>query len=73
MKRDEEQPKEGSRLIGPFMAPYGIGVISPGPMTVGPPQPEPEEGWTLGPASDRHSAGDEEQRPPAEHADRQRS
>ena len=67
MKRDKEQSKEDSSPIGPFMTPFGIGVISPGPMTVGAPRPEPEEPWTLGPGSKSHAADDEEERPPIEH------
>ena len=52
MKRNNVELDEGSpNLIGPFMVPdpQGFGVVIPGPLTSGPPQPEPEERWTLAP------------------------
>jgi len=52
-RRSEQSTPEGDSpaLIGPFIVPdaSGLGAVIPGPLTAGPPQPEPEERWTLGP------------------------
>ncbi len=38
------------RLIAPFLSPSGDATgFVPHPLDSGPPQPEPEERWTLGP------------------------
>jgi hypothetical protein len=48
-------PKDGEQHVGgrrfmPIAAPLSrIAIIVPGPLTAGPPKPEPEQRWTLGP------------------------
>ena len=46
-------PKDGAQHVGGGrfvpVALHGIGAVLPGPLTAGPPKPEPEERWTLGP------------------------
>lgn len=69
-------PKDGAQHVGGGrfvpVALHGIGVVLPGPLTAGPPKPEPEEGWTLGPghrpaaATGPDDGGPVEDRPPAE-------
>lgn len=46
--RDEAQHVGGRRFV-PVHGVYGTAVIVPGPLTAGPPKPEPEERWTLAP------------------------
>jgi hypothetical protein len=50
--KDHEQHTGGARFI-PVTGSYGTAAVIPGPMTPGPPQPEPEERWTLAPG--RHA------------------
>jgi hypothetical protein len=50
MARRKQQSKDRPRsLIGPFLSPSGAGLLIPRALDPGPPQPEPEERWTLGP------------------------
>jgi len=48
-------PKDGPPHVGgarflPIAAPRShVAIVVPGPLTAGPPQPEPEERWTLAP------------------------
>lgn len=47
-------PKDGAEHVGggrfvPVAGVYGTEVMLPGPITPGPPKPEPEERWTLAP------------------------
>ena len=57
---DEGESEEAGSptLLGPFLSPdpYGAGFVIPGPLTAGPPRPEPEERWTLGPGRKRAEA-----------------
>lgn len=46
--KDREQHGGSARFV-PVAAAYGTMAIVPGPITSGPPQPEPEERWTLAP------------------------
>ena len=46
--KDDEQPAGGARFV-PVAAMYGVQTTVPAPLTAGPPQPEPEERWTLAP------------------------
>jgi hypothetical protein len=43
------EPHSGGARFMPVGAGYGTEAIVPGPMTAGPPRPEPEERWTLAP------------------------
>lgn len=56
MSRDErdhddttEPEGDGPGLVGPFLSPSGTILPIPRALDPGPPKPEPEEGWTLGP------------------------
>lgn len=48
------------RWLGPFLSPSGSATgVMPHPLDCGPPQPEPEERWTLGPRRPEGSATDD--------------
>jgi hypothetical protein len=50
MARRKQHSNDRPRsLIGPFLSPSGAGMLMPRALDSGPPQPEPEERWTLGP------------------------
>ena len=44
---------DGIEMVGPFAIPdpTGVWAVIPKAMTAGPPKPEPDERWTLGPGS----------------------
>jgi hypothetical protein len=46
--RDGDQHHAGARFV-PVAGSFGTAAVIPGPITAGPPQPEPEERWTLAP------------------------
>jgi hypothetical protein len=46
--KDGHQHDAGARFV-PVAGSFGTAAVIPGPMTAGPPQPEPEERWTLAP------------------------
>lgn len=57
-RRDEAPPEEPP--IGPFLSPSGAPTgFLPHPLDSGPPQPEPEERWTLGPRPHETAGPDE--------------
>lgn len=45
--KDRDQHAGGARFV-PVAAGYGTEAIVPAPLNSGPPQPEPDERWTLG-------------------------
>jgi hypothetical protein len=49
--KDDDRPA-GRRRFVPVTGTYGTEVVVPGPLTAGPPRPEPEERWTLAPVRD---------------------
>jgi hypothetical protein len=53
--KDGEEHAGGGRFV-PVTGTYGTEVVLPGPLTAGPPQPEPAERWTLAPG---HRTADE--------------
>jgi hypothetical protein len=54
-----ESTTEG-RWVGPFLSPSGSATgVMPHPLDCGPPQPEPEERWTLGPRPPERAATDD--------------
>jgi hypothetical protein len=54
--KDREQQAGGATFV-PVAATFGTMAIVPGPLTAGPPQPEPEERWTLAPGHHPAAAG----------------
>jgi len=45
----EREERSASGLVGPFISPSGAMMLIPRALDSGPPRPEPEERWTLGP------------------------
>jgi hypothetical protein len=46
--KDGDQHDGGARFV-PVAGSFGTAAVIPEPITAGPPQPEPEERWTLAP------------------------